>query len=51
MLIKKSGRKIERLAPNSNVVHLKCFLYSRSLHLYPFICLKKKNKEKKEEKQ
>ena len=36
VLIKKSGRTIERLTPNSEVVNLKCF----SIHvafIYPFI--------------
>ena len=46
MLIKKSGRTIERLAPNSEVVNLKCF----SIHVafnYPSTCLKNKTKKKR----
>ena len=37
VLIKKSGRTIERLAPNSEVVNLKCFSIEVAF-TYPFIC-------------
>ena len=37
VLIKKSGRTIERLAPNSEVVNLKCFSIQVAF-IYPFIC-------------
>ena len=41
VLIKKSGRTIERLAPsNSEVVNLKCFSFEVTF-IYHFICLKK----------
>ena len=44
VLIKKSGRTIEHLAPNSEVVNLKCFS-TQVAFIYPFICLKKQNKK------
>ena len=37
VLIKKSGRTIERLAPNSEVVNLKFFPIQVAF-IYPFIC-------------
>ena len=37
ILIKKSGRTIERLAPNSEVVNLKGFSIEVAF-IYPFIC-------------
>ena len=37
VLIKESGRKIERLSPNSEVVNLKCFSIQVAF-IYPFIC-------------
>ena len=37
VLIKKSERTIERLAPNSEVVNLKCFSVQAAF-IYPFIC-------------
>ena len=44
VLIKKSGRTIERLAPNSEVVNLKCFsIQVASFHLSFHMCKKKKN--------
>ena len=36
VLIKKSGRTIEHLAPNSDVVNLKCFSFEVAF-IYPFI--------------
>ena len=39
VLIKKSGRTIERLAPNSEVVNPKFFSIQVAF-IYPFICLK-----------
>ena len=41
VLIKKSGRTIERLAPNSEVVNLKCFSIQVAF-IYPFIQTNKK---------
>ena len=39
VLIKKSGRTIERLAPNYEVVNLTCFSFEVA-YIYPFIyCL------------
>ena len=38
VLIKKSGRTIERLAPNSEVVNLKCCFFQVDF-IYTFICL------------
>ena len=46
VLIKKSGRTIERLAPNSEVVNLKCFSLEEAF-IYPFICQKQTNKTKR----
>ena len=43
VLIKKSGRTIERLAPNSEVVNLKCFsIQVASFHLSFHMCKIKK---------
>ena len=47
VLIKKSGRTIECLAPNSEVVNLKCFFYSGSFHLSFHMLRTKKNKKKR----
>ena len=47
VLIKKSGRTIERLVPNSEEVNLKCF---SSFHL-SFHMLKKKKEQKKKKDQ
>ena len=46
VLIKNSGRTIERLASNSEVVNLKCFSIQVAF-IYPFICLKKQKTKKK----
>ena len=48
VLIKKSGRTIERLVPKSEVVNFKCFSIQVAF-IYPFICLKKKKKKKKDQ--
>ena len=37
VLIKRCGITIERLAPNSEVVNLKCFSIEIAF-IYPFIC-------------
>ena len=44
VLIRKSGRTIERLALNSEVVNLKYFSIKLAF-IYPFICFKKQKRK------